>query len=50
LLQLMLDCKHEVPGCCGAADSNTYFLGSVGQQNVLIACLRPGAPGRNARK
>jgi nucleoside phosphorylase len=41
----MLDVEHGMPESRGDADSNTYFLGSVGRHNVVIACLPAGAPG-----
>jgi nucleoside phosphorylase len=41
----MLDADHGVPVSRGAADRNTYFLGSVGVHNVVIACLPAGGHG-----
>jgi nucleoside phosphorylase len=41
----MLDVEHGVPAGRGPADSNTYFLGSIGGHNVVIACLPAGAAG-----
>jgi nucleoside phosphorylase len=41
----MLDTEHGQPASRGAADNNTYFRGSIGPHNIVIACLPPGAPG-----
>jgi nucleoside phosphorylase len=41
----MLDCEHGVPEHRIVADDNTYFLGSVGSHNVVIAGLPAGALG-----
>jgi nucleoside phosphorylase len=41
----MLDAEHGVPASRNAADSNSYFLGSIGDHKVVIACLPAGAPG-----
>jgi hypothetical protein len=41
----MLDKEHGIPARRGAGSSNTYFLGSIGDHNVVIACLPAGAPG-----
>ncbi len=41
----MLDAKHGVPASRSAADSNSYFLGSIGRHNVVIACLPAGSSG-----
>jgi hypothetical protein len=43
----MLYLEHGVPASRGAANINTYFLGSIGDHNVVIACLPAGA-GRRA--
>ncbi len=41
----MLDVEHGQPASRGTADNNTYFLGSIGPHNVVIACLPSGSPG-----
>jgi hypothetical protein len=41
----MLDAEHGMPASRDAADSNSYFLGSIGGHNIVIACLPAGAPG-----
>jgi nucleoside phosphorylase len=41
----MLDDEHGVPATRGDADSNSYFLGRIGDHNVVIACLPAGTPG-----
>ncbi len=44
----MLDVEHGVPERRAAADDNTYFLGGIGQHNVVIAGLPAGEPGAAA--
>jgi hypothetical protein len=41
----MLDVEHGVPAGRGPADSNTYFLSSIGGHNVVIPCLPAGSAG-----
>jgi nucleoside phosphorylase len=41
----MLDADHGVPASRSTADCNTYFLGSIGAHNVVIACLPSGVQG-----
>jgi hypothetical protein len=41
----MLNAKHGQPASRGAANNNTYFLGSIGPHNMAIACLPLGVPG-----
>ncbi len=43
--RVMLDAEHGQPARRGAANSNTYFLSSIGAHNIVIACLPSGAPG-----
>ncbi|KAL7782062.1 ankyrin repeat-containing domain protein [Trichoderma afarasin] len=40
--EAMLDCKH------GGSNSSQYTLGSIGDHNVVIACLPAGLTGTNA--
>jgi hypothetical protein len=41
----MLDTEHGRQVEQSAADSNNYYLGSIGGKNVAIACLPLGSPG-----
>jgi hypothetical protein len=41
----MLDAEHGAPEEKSDADDNSYFLGSIGGHNVVIACLPAGAAG-----
>lgn len=41
----MLDHEHGVPASRCAGDSTTYFLGSISDHNIVIACMPAGAPG-----
>jgi nucleoside phosphorylase len=44
----MLDTEHGIPEERSAADSNNYYLGSIGGHNVAIACLPLGSPGTSS--
>jgi hypothetical protein len=44
----MLDMEHGRPAERSAADSNNYYLGSIGGHNVVIACLPLGSPGTSS--
>ncbi|KAK5455876.1 hypothetical protein LTS15_005193 [Exophiala xenobiotica] len=41
----MLDKEHEPLKCQDPQDNNSYFLGRMGQHNVVIACLPAGVNG-----
>ena len=42
--RLVLDERHEDPPR-DFDDENSYFFGSIGGHNIVIACLPPGQPG-----
>ncbi len=44
----MLDTEHGRPAERSAADSNNFYLGSIGGHNVAIACLPLGSPGTSS--
>jgi nucleoside phosphorylase len=41
----LLDAEHGAPEEKSDADDNSYFLGSIGGHNVVIACLPAGVAG-----
>jgi hypothetical protein len=41
----MLDAEHGTPDKKDNGDHNSYFLGSIGDHNVVIACLPAGLLG-----
>ncbi len=41
----LLNDEHGRPQCKDRGDDNNYFLGRVGQHNLVIACLPAGVSG-----
>jgi nucleoside phosphorylase len=44
----MLDTEHGAPGARVEGDCNSYFLGRIGEHNVVIACLPAGQHGASS--